>query len=342
MRPTTALAALMVAASLTSCSGAGPPQVTVGPPAAASPSPSAAATASPAAKRPSPAATIDPLTGRAGVPAGPVVALKIDNVRGARPYHRGLDRAPVVYQELVEHGATRLLAIFTGRSGEEIGPIRSVRESDAELLAQYGRVVFGYSGGNRGVLATMRKADVVNIPEDFIHGAFRQGERRGDIYNFYTSTARITGYGSGVGVRDIGLRFGVLPAGVGRAATSGGVAFSSSSRVSWTYDAGTGRWVLAQDGRTMRPATGGRVTPANIIVQYVPVRRSGYVDAAGSVTPFTSTVGTGRAVVWRDGRSVDVAWTRPNAKAGTHFLDAAGRDLPLRPGQTWVLLVPAR
>jgi hypothetical protein len=82
------------------------------------------------------------------------------------------------------------------------------------------------------------------------------------------------------------------------------------------------------------------VAPANVIVQKVPVRMSRYVDVLGNRTPYTVTVGTGPATVLRDGVAVQATWRRPNAAAGTSYVDASGKDVPLKPGPTWVLLLP--
>jgi hypothetical protein len=75
-------------------------------------------------------------------------------------------------------------------------------------------------------------------------------------------------------------------------------------------------------------------------VQRVPVLMSRYVDVLGNRTPYTVTVGGGPATVLRDGVAITGTWSRPTAAEGTHFLDATGKDIPLRPGPTWVLLLP--
>jgi hypothetical protein len=63
------------------------------------------------------------------------------------------------------------------------------------------------------------------------------------------------------------------------------------------------------------------------------------VDVLGSPSKFTHTVGSGRAVVFRDGRAVSGRWARSKAGRPTRYVDAAGADIPLRTGGTWVLLV---
>ena len=74
-----------------------------------------------------------------------ILVVKIDDTNAAHP-QIGVESADVVYVEQVEGGLTRLAAIYTSKLPPLIGPIRSARISDIELLAQFGRVGFAYSG----------------------------------------------------------------------------------------------------------------------------------------------------------------------------------------------------
>ena len=342
----TRTAGLLVAAALLGgCSGDPAPV------AAPAPSPSPSAVALPSAA-PSPAAskptrpsravlTADPLTGGPKVPTGSVVAVKIDNSPLARPYFRGLDRASVIYQELMEGGSSRFLAVYAPATADEVGPIRSVREGDLELLQQYGRVALAGSGGNVGVLATFAQAAkegrVLDANFEVLPGPYRKGERRRDAFNFFTSPLKIDqARPKGAGVRDVGLRFGALPAGAGFPAPRASVSFSPITRVRVEYDAASGRYAVFQDGDRM---TG--FAPTNVIVQHSKIENSRYVDVLGNPTPYTTTIGTGSAAVLRDGRRLSGTWRRLVGNTGTRFLDDKGRDLPLKPGPTLVLLVPA-
>jgi hypothetical protein len=105
--------------------------------------------------------------------------------------------------------------------------------------------------------------------------------------------------------------------------------------VTVAYDAPSGRYSVRQDGRLM-PA----VAPGNVIVQRVQVRATQFKDVLGLPTPYTVTVGGGEAVVLCDGRRYDGTWRRPAPDKGTRFLDRFDKDLALKPGPTWVLLVP--
>lgn len=280
-----------------------------------------------------------PLTGEGTSQAAPVVVVKIDNGVLARRYHRGLEDAAVVYQELVEGGATRFAAVYERRSGDEVGPVRSARTSDFELLRPLGPVALAFSGANPGTLREfreqVRQGRALDASYDVVPQIYRLAERRKDARNFFTTPDRIRDVlPTSAPARDIGLRFGPAAPG-GAPAKEAAIRFSKFSLVAVAYDPTSGRYSVRQDGRLM-PA----VQPTNVVVQRVQVRPTKYKDVLGLPTPYTVTVGAGEAVVLRDGRRYDGTWRRLAPETGTRFLDPGGKDIPLTPGATWVLLVP--
>lgn len=307
---------------------------------AAAPPPSPSAAPVPPPPLPPPVAPTDPLTGGVAVPPGPVIAIKIDNSPLARPFHRGLAEADLMYQEVVEGGATRFLGVFAPATPTEVGPVRSVREGDVELVRQFGRVALGSSGGNTGVLATLAKAAadgvLLDAAFDVTPSVYRKAERRKDAINFYTTPQQIDQIRpGGAPAKDVGLRFGPIAPGATPAGRAR-VRFSDISQVAAVYNPANGRYAVLQDGEQMKD-----FAPANVVVQSVQVRDSAYFDVLGNRTPYTSTVGKGPVTVLRDGQQVAGTWDRPTFEAGTRLLDAAGADLPLEVGPTMFLLVPA-
>lgn len=332
----TAAAVLSSLALLAACGGAAaeaPKKSTPSP--SASPSPVAKPVAAP--KPP----TVSPLSGKAPVPTSNVVALKIDNSPLARSYFKGLDQAVLMYQELMEGGSTRFLAIYGAANGGEVGPIRSVREGDIELLRQFGNIALGSSGGNTGVLRTVAQAEraglMLDVSYDTVPGPYRKAERRRDAINFYTTPAKIdAAKPSGTKAKDIGLHFAPLPPGAGQPAARASIRFSQLAKVTVQYDPATGGYAVWQDGDRM-PG----YAPTNVVIQHVKIRNTKYVDVVGNPTPYTDTVGEGPVAILRDGRRLSGTWKRQKVEWGTRFLDDKGRDLPLKPGHTLVLLVPS-
>jgi hypothetical protein len=330
-------AVLCSAVALAACGGA------AAEPTVPSPVPSPSASPAPAVPSPTQAAApqLDPLTGAGPIAQTAVVAVKIDNSPLARPYFRGLGEASLVYQELMEGGATRFLAVYSPAIGAEVGPIRSVREGDIELLAQFGQIALGASGANAGVLATVAEAEkdgqILDANYERVPGPYRKGERRKDAINFYASPAAIDqARPGGTFPKDIGLRFGPLPADAGVPAGTASVRFSAITRMTLRYDAGSGRYAVLDNGEQLKGAA-----PANVVIQHVKIRDTPYRDVIGNATPYSVTVGEGAAVLLRDGRRISGTWSRPTRLTGTRLLDDTKRDLVLKPGPTWFLLVPA-
>jgi hypothetical protein len=296
----------------------------------ATPTPTASPTPSP-----KPAPTGDPLTGLA--PAkGPVVAVKVDNAFLARPYQRGLRQAAIVYQELVEGGLTRFMAVFEStKATSEVGPVRSGRESDIDILRAYQRPSLAFSGAQPGVFALIRQAArngwLIDASYNAASSQYRLGERRRDARNFFVVPSSV-GRGRGGGQpRDIGLRFGPLAAGIPDLTAT--AVYSPTSVVRVRYNAATGRYVLTQGGRTIP------ISPANIIVQIVSTHPSRFHDVHGMNTPLTISTGSGRSYVLRDGMRLNGTWKRSGYGA-THFRDTTGHDVLLKAGPTWVFLLP--
>ncbi|AOT57596.1 MULTISPECIES: DUF3048 domain-containing protein [Streptomyces] len=321
-----AAAAVALALLLSGCGTGGP--------APTAPPPSPPPTAAPTDRTTGPA--VSPLTGLPGR-TGPVLAVKIDNVRAARP-HTGLGAADVVYVEQVEAGLTRFLAVYASQQPPRVGPVRSARESDVELLRQFGRPALAYSGVRSALKGFLQDAPLYAVPPERAPAAYVRDPGRPAPHNLYLSPERaLAAAPDAQEVRDIGFRFGAAPSG-GRPVSEHTVRYPAA-RYTFTWSASGEHWRVALDGTPARTTDAGPVTPSTVVVQYVTVRPSAYEDRGGSVTPYTETVGSGAALVLRDGRAYDARWSRPAADGGTSYTTPSGEPLAFAPGQVWVVLV---
>jgi hypothetical protein len=299
-----------------------------------SPSPTVA---SPTA-RPSSDASIQPLSGLPGSARKPVLAVKIDNVAAARP-QTGLSKADLIYIEPVEAGLARIMAVFSSRLPSTVGPVRSARESDLELLRQYGSPAFAYSGANSRVLPLIAKAPVEDVSPAHAGSPYFRGTAKPAPHNLYAHPADLLARAPKASkARDIGFRFGAAPAG-GRPDTSETVRYSAF-RAGFTWSASKARWEVSMDGKPYGAADGAPARPSTVVVQYVDIRPSKFGDKWGNKSPYTKSVGSGRALVLRDGRAYDAHWSRPKATSGTSFTTASGQPMTFAPGQVWVVFAP--
>lgn len=127
-----------------------------------------------------------PFTGRPGSKPAPVLAVKIDNVAPARP-PTGLADADLVDVEPVEAGLSRLMAIFSSRLTETVGPIRSACETDLRLLRQFGEPALAFSGAQTKLLDVIADAPVHDVSPDAAGGAYFRSASRSAPHNLYAS-----------------------------------------------------------------------------------------------------------------------------------------------------------
>ncbi|GGX65859.1 hypothetical protein GCM10010298_33010 [Streptomyces microflavus] len=267
-----------------------------------------------------------------------MLAVKIDNVAPARP-QTGLDQADIVYVEQVEAGLSRLLAVYSSELPPVIGPVRSARETDLELLRQFDRPVLAFSGAQSRLLPAIDRAPLDAVPPSAAPRAYFRGPERPAPHNLYLRPERIPYAASGTeAVEALGLRFGPAPPG-GRAEESRTVRFPSA-RTTFTWSAERERWLVSMDGSPARTSEGGRLGAATVIVQDVTVRPSAFGDRSGNNTPFTETVGSGTAHVLRDGKAYEARWARPSADADTAFTTPDGERIDLAPGPLWIVYAP--
>jgi hypothetical protein len=282
--------------------------------------------------RPVPRALVSPFTGEPVTALGPVLAVKIDNLAPARP-QTGLAGADIVYVIPVEGGLSRLLAVFSSHVPPVVGPVRSAREDDLELLRQFGRPAFAYSGAQPQLLPVVEKARTVDLYDGRVGGYFRD-PRRVAPHNLYARTAQLIAEARGASTaHDIGFRFGPWPVG-GRSLASFSVSYPAAS-FTFRWSATDGRWLVWMDGR----AAGG-LGAATVVIQYTTVRTSRFLEA-GARPPYAQSTGAGTGLVLRDGRSYAIRWSRPAADGGTTFTTSSGQPMTFARGPVWVVLAAA-
>jgi hypothetical protein len=289
------------------------------------------------APSPSPAAQQlrSPFTGEQVRSLNRVLAVKIDNFGLARP-QTGLTHADIVYVLPVEGGLSRFLAVFSSDYPPVIGPVRSAREADLELLRQFGRPAFAYSGATAALLPYIhRTARIVDLYDGITSGYYRDNSRTAP-YNLYAHTRQLLRQAPQASkARDIGFRFGPPPPG-GKAARSASVSYPAAS-FRFTWSAAKSRWLVSMDGSRAVATDGGRLSPATVVIQYTTVRTSRFLEY-GKPPPYAESTGSGTALVLRDGKAWTTHWSRPEANGGTTFTTASGQRMTFAPGQVWVVL----
>ena len=283
---------------------------------------------------------VNSLSGRIGID-GPVLVVKIDDTRAAHP-QAGLEDADLVYIEQVEGGLTRIAAVFSSKIPAVIGPVRSARISDIEILEQFGRVAFAYSGAQKKLLPVIAAANLENL------GAQRQSR---EIYSNDPLRNAPTAMMLQAQALMQKVKEQQLPVAISKSA---GWNFAESfdtgtaivsAKVSWpanSYDAVWSstekRWLLSHGGVANLAANGTHLGASTFVIQIVSITPSEYGDKFGGVTPFTATVGSGRGYILRDGKYIAALWDRATPDVGTSWKTTSGEEIPFAAGQIWIAL----
>ena len=260
---------------------------------------------------------VSPFTGEAVTSLGPVLAVKIDNIVTARP-QTGLSQADIVYVLPVEGGLSRFCAVFSSHFPPVIGPVRSARDDDLQLLRQFDRPAFAYSGAQPQLLPVVERARIVDLYDGLVGGYYRDSSRVAP-YNLYARTRQLLAEAHGASTaRDIGFRFGPAPSG-GQVTAAKSVSYPAAS-FTFRWSSRTGRWMVWMDGAraTSGLAGGGagvgQLGAATVVSQYTRVGSSRFREWGGPA-PYAYSTGSGRAVVLRDGKSWQADWSRTDRTA---------------------------
>ncbi len=274
-------------------------------------------------------------------PSRPALAVKIDNAPSALP-QAGLEDADVVFEERVEGGLTRLLAVFHSRDAAEVGPVRSARSTDLPLLSTLGVPLFAWSGANAQFAELVRASNVIDVGIEAAFGAYEsRDDERPRPSHLFSSTSALYDAGDGRGEPPRELwRFaepGAALASSARPIT--GVALDYGvTTVVFRWDAEAGGWARTQDGVAHVGADGEVLTPTNVVVRFVEYEDSGSVDANGVPVPEAVLAGAGDAWFLVDGHLVEGRWDQRTPSLPAEYLTLEGSFAELDPGSTWVVL----
>ena len=273
----------------------------------------------------------------------PAITVKVDNGPQGRP-QSGIDKADILIEEKVEGGITRFLAVFHSQDSELVGPVRSVRSTDPELVAALGGV-FAFAGGIPEFERQARQQPVTVVSESVSAEGFQYPASKRRPFKTYTDTAKLRSM-----ARDHDKpppRFFEFLA-PGEAFAAAGAAPAASAAVSFgrtgftvDYDATAGVWKRSTDGSPHAIENGPQLAFTNVIIQRTSYRATPFKDPSGARVDEAVVVGSGDAVLLSQGKQAAVKWNKASGTAVTTYTDSAGAPVKLPPGRTLVALPPA-
>jgi Protein of unknown function (DUF3048) N-terminal domain/Protein of unknown function (DUF3048) C-terminal domain len=286
-----------------------------------------------------------PLTGQPAphgvVPSRPALAIKVENAPEARP-QTGLNDADIVYEEPVEGGYTRFIAVYQCAESPRVGPVRSGRTTDPDVLVQFGSPALGYAGGVQPVKDAIARAGLVDVNYIVAADAYTRDDSRPAPHNLYTTTKALwKAARSRDGAPEPVFEYDDRISTKSRRVKVAHVPFSSVSDVYWSWSRRQSAWLRSHGTTPHETTDAGRVSATNVVVLQVEVHPGHILDAAGNPSPVVSLTGSGKAYVFRDGRMIVGRWERPKLSDVTKLIGRDGSEIALAPGRTWVELAPS-
>jgi Protein of unknown function (DUF3048) N-terminal domain/Protein of unknown function (DUF3048) C-terminal domain len=274
-------------------------------------------------------------------PNRPALVIKVDNVGPAIP-QAGINQADIVWEEVVEGGFTRLAAVFHSEAPAVVGPIRSMRTSDVDLLEQLDSPLFANSGGNRVTTQLVAESRLVNIGAAVFDDPYYRDTSRSRPANLFANTSNLWAVGASDEGRAIGTAGRPFPLWSYRApddpphpeavpATGVDIDFGSTNV---SYDWNGSGWARTQNGSPHLDTSGQQVAPTNLIVQFTAYGTS----EADPNSPHAFTIGSNPAWIFTNGTVVKGTWRRDQSTDPVVFVDSSGQPIALEPGRTWIAL----
>ena len=257
-----------------------------------------------------------------------MIAVKVENIDAARP-QVGLNQADIVFVEEVEGGQTRLIAVYHSRFPGRLGPVRSARSTDVQLLPLFGKPGLVYSGANSRVQRKIDNASIVPISRS------TRDNRRIAPHNVFVdldAIARTTKVGR---AKSIGWTFDRdRPEGARATKITSGVGNDK-----FTFRYAKKGYLVRWQGQTYADGDTGKLArAANVVIMKVHNHGDGNRDVLGTPSVQSDTVGRGQVTIYRDGTKITGTWRRTKASGPLRFTDDSGKVIALKPGKTWVLL----
>ena len=268
----------------------------------------------------------------------PALVVKIDNHPKSRPQW-GLNQADIVFEENVEQ-LTRFAAVYHSQGSDPVGPIRSGRLQDINLLASFNGPLFAWSGGNAQVSAAIRKSTMVDLSHSSANeaGGFRRESSRVAPHNLVAETSKLWTLAPADAKPPV-PQFEYRADGETVPTDSkpaGAVKISMDGvDIMWEWSPENLTFVRSQDNKPHVDMQDVRINAPNVVVVSVVYTKSGS-------SPVAKSVGSGEVWVYTAGKLIQGSWERLDPIKPFVFKDTKGAVIKLTPGRTWVEVIRAK
>jgi hypothetical protein len=270
------------------------------------------------------------------------LGIMIENHPESRP-QSGLSSASVVYEAQAEGGITRFLAIFGPKLPAKLGPVRSARPYYLDWCLEY-NCFYGHVGGSAQALTLIPKLGIKDLDQ------FRYGTQAYQRYPKAGIAIEHTMYGDPTKLYAIADKNGWAKTGefpvitfkqdastterpLGQSVT---VEISSKSyETKWAYDPTTNNYARSLAGVPHIDADTNKQIQSKVVI----VQEVASALIAGEKGLVLTTVGTGKAKIFQDGKMIQGTWKKAKQAERTIFMDETGKEISYNPGQRWITVV---
>ena len=279
-----------------------------------------------------------------------LLAFKVDNNLAARP-QSGLQEADAVYELLVEGGMTRFLALFYDNSSQFLGPIRSARPTDPNLIRHFGGTLIA-SGATAGLIPSINELGVPVLEENTAKGSLFRISSRKAPHNLYANTENVRQV-----VDDKGFYFltpgpdPLYPFGLDQTNWSDGaqritVKYSEFTTIIWKLDGDKYSRFIKDSYSNIKDAVAhnfitqdGNYTDILKTETIVIIQGPLYNDKATTL-PSVLTVGVGNAYIISNGKYIEGTWRRSDIRDSFELIDLNQNPIEVPPSSQWLHLIP--
>jgi len=267
-----------------------------------------------------------------------VTGIMMENSPDARP-QSGLKDSGVVFEAIAEGGITRFLVLYQEQKPQLVGPVRSVRQYYVDWVAGFNASV-AHVGGSAAALKEVRNGSYRDIDQFFNASTYWRATDRYAPHNVYTSFEKIDALNAKKGFTTSEFTGFTRKDSVATTPTASSIDVKISGPLfnsHYNYNGTTNTYDRSQAGKPHLDREAGQISPRVVIVMkvnQVKVFEDGYREQIDAI-------GSGSATIFQDGTVQEVTWKKASKTAQITFTDAAGVDVPLARGQTWLTAVPS-
>lgn len=293
-------------------------------------------------------AGVNPLTGLTVPDATQLnrrpMLIKVSNLpRTIRPQW-GLSLADIVFEYYTEEGSTRFAALFYGNNADMVGPIRSGRFIDADLVRGY-KAIFAFGSAYVAEMDRYLRSEFANrLVVEGPNSPLKRYDPNG-LNDLVVNTASLSAFITAQGVENgrqnlDGMTFKVVSPAAGQPGTQAYMRYSGSIYNRWDYDPTTGKYLRFADktddinrndpqyAQSTDRLTGQPLAFDNVVVLFVT-----HETYAPNIYDILFS-GSGDGYAFRDGLAYKVKWQRNDTDV-VSLLNPDGTPFPFKPGATW-------